>query len=1069
MFKRITRLPQMLIAFCLLLTAAYGQSSTATLSGTVQDEHGAVIPDAAVTMHNRATSLKRTATTNDSGSFSIPLLPPGEYTVLVEREGFTRVQLTNIVLNVGDQKAVQVQLKVGDVASTVEVRPDEALINTSPAVTSTIDRNFAATLPLNGRSFQSLILLTPGATVVPATANSPGQFSVNGQRATSNYFTVDGVSANTGTFNYGTVNTGIQSLSGNVPGMTALGGTNGLVSVDALEEFKIQTSTYGAEFGRQPGGQISLVTRRGGNQFHGSVFEYLRNEKLDANDWFANAAGRGRSPLRQNQLGGVFSGPVLLPRFGDGGPRLYNGRNRTFFFFSYEGMRLVLPQAKVSTVPSLRLRALAAPVLQPVLAAFPLPDGPEQLNSAGQPTGFSPFTGVYSDASTLDSTGIRIDHTVNDKLTLFGRYSNAPSSSTSRSGSFPLSSYSEVEITSRSLTLGATLAVTSGLSNELRFNISTDKVAGNIFLTDFGGAVPLDLLAATIPDLASKGPVVVSQFFLIFPGGAIVLPMGRGFANHDQQQLNLVDNLSWVKGSHLFKLGIDYRKLAPTYMPVNYQQQSIFNSEARVQSGIASNVSTLAMEEVRPRFSNISTYAQDTWRLLPKLTFDLGVRWEINPGPGEAGGKKPLVVIGMDNLPTATLAPPGTPLYKTEYLAFAPRVGAAYQLSDAKGWERVIRGGFGVFYDTGSGLAAQGYQSFPFRRTTSLTNVSFPISPALAVVPPLPAIRLPITSTVLAIDPELDLPYTLQWNLSVQQSLGPNQTVSASYVAAAGRRLTMQSNFNDRNTAAQPRQNPNFALINYLRNGPTSDYHSLQLQFQRRLTKGLQAMVNYTWAHAIDEASDEAAANSSVLDRANASFDIRHNFSGAVTYNLPGQSVKGLIGMLIRNWSVNGIVRAQSAFPVNITGGSFALEDGTTVFRRPDLVAGQPLYIDDPNVPGGRRFNSAAFRNPPVGSNGIPLRNGTFGRNVLRGLPIHQVDIGLRRQFDLTEKVKLQFSGEAFNLLNHPNFGGFGTNFSSLATFGVPTQMLGRSLGGLSALYQIGGPRSLQFALRLSF
>src|SRR6266545_5643315 len=340
--------------FLLRFDLATAQSANATLSGSVEDQNGAVVPGASITVENIGTGLKRQTTTSTEGNFTVPLLPPGTYTVRAQREGFSPVQVSSVVLNVGDQKALQIQLKAGNISEMVQIVNEAPLIDTSPAVGTVIDRQFVENLPLNGRSFQSLILLTPGV-VVAGGLGRPGQFSVNGQRSNANYFTVDGVTANNGAdasldaFAIG------QAAAGVLPGVTTFGGTNSLVSVDALEEFKIQTSTYAAEFGRQPGGQVSLVTRGGTNQFHGTVFDYLRNEVFDANDWFANAGGRKRAPLRQNQFGGTFSGPVLLPRFGEGGRQPgYNGRNRTFFFLSYEGLRLRTPRFVLTAVPSLR-------------------------------------------------------------------------------------------------------------------------------------------------------------------------------------------------------------------------------------------------------------------------------------------------------------------------------------------------------------------------------------------------------------------------------------------------------------------------------------------------------------------------------------------------------------------------------------------------------------------------------------------------------------------------------------------------------------------------------------------
>jgi len=265
--------------------------------------------------------------------------------------------------------------------------------------------------------------------------------------------------------------------------------------------------------------------------------------------------------------------------------------------------------------------------------------------------------------------------------------------------------------------------------------------------------------------------------------------------------------------------------------------------------------------------------------------------------------------------------------------------------------------------------------------------------------------------------------------------------------------------------------NPNFVgTVTVFSNGATSDYHALQVQYDRRLSRGLQALASYTWSHAIDEVSSALSTNASttILERGSANFDVRHAFSGAVTYNIPRLRVSGAVDVILRNWSVDGIVRYQSPTPVDLTAGNLIQADGTLLFVRPDLVAGIPLYIDDPQAPGSRRFNPAAFHVPPRGANGQFLRQGTLGRNVMRGFALTQMDLALRRQFNLTERLYIQVRAEAFNVFNHPNFGDPINSITS-GLFGRSTQMFGRSIGGLSPIYQVGRPRSFQFALRLGF
>jgi len=482
-YFKATRL-SLLIFLLFPVAITLAQSATATLSGAVVDQTGAVVPGAEITLINTATGLLRRATTNEYGYFIVPLLPPGAYTVRAQREKFAPVEISNVVLNVHDQRAIQIQLKVGVIGDTVNVVNEAPLIDESPAVATVVDRQFLENLPLNGKSFQSLISLTPGVALTNA---GSGQFSVNGQRSNANYFTVDGVSANIG------ITTGPggsilgNTASGSLPGLTTFGGTNGLVSVDALQEFKIQTSSYSSEFGRSPGGQVSLVTRSGTNEFRGALFEYFRNEALDANDWFTNRASAPKAPLRQNQFGGVAGGPIFLPRFGEGAPYSYDGRNRTFFFFSYEGLRLRLPQFIISDVPSLRLRQEAGSPVRPLLDSFPIPTGPEFLDARSRPTGAAPFSAAYSDLVSLDAAGVRVDHTVNKKLAVFARYNYAPSRNESRERSNISNAISDI----RTLTMGGTLSASPLLSNEIRVNYSRAQGQEYNILDDFGGAIPV--------------------------------------------------------------------------------------------------------------------------------------------------------------------------------------------------------------------------------------------------------------------------------------------------------------------------------------------------------------------------------------------------------------------------------------------------------------------------------------------------------------------------------------------------------------------------------------------------
>lgn len=1041
----------MVIVFCSVLTPftlipnALGQGATATLSGTLEDSNGAVIPGASIRLLNNATSLKRQTTTNGEGYFSIPLLPPGTYTLTTQHDGFTSTKIPELTLNVGDQKSLQIQLQAGDINAAVRVTDEALLMNESPAVATTVDRQLVENLPLNGRSFQSLIDLSPGVVTTKSSFTNPGQFSVNGQRADANYFTVDGVSANFGV----SAGAGLgQSGGGSLPAFSAAGGTNNLVSVDALQEFKIQTSTYAPEFGRTPGAQVQILTRSGTNGFHGTVFEYFRNDALDAADWFVNANRLPKPALRQNQFGGVFGGPLYLPGFGEGGPSYQSGKDRTFFFFSYEGLRLRLPQVATLDVPSLAARnnPNASIAVRQLLSAFPIPNGP--TNSL---TNMARFTASFSDPSTFDSTSLRIDHNLSDKFSIFGRYNYAPSENVKR-GTGPLSPnrIDTVILDTQTLTGGATWILSQTIINEFRGNWSKSKGRNFFDIDGFGGAVrPPDSLMYPAPFTQKDSAFVVNILSGSFAGYSV----GKNVDNR-QRQLNLIDNLSISSGSHQLKFGVDYRRLTPISDPIKYQQV-VISDISTLTAGRTTQAQITAAEQVGLIAENYSAYAQDTWKASKRLTLTYGLRWELNPSP-KGDGVELFTVQGLDNPATISLAPAGTPFYQTTYNNFAPRFGASYQLNQREGRETVIRGGLGTFYDLGSQAAGNAVISSPVRRTKLLANVAYPLDSATAA--PIPFSLNPPFSSTMAFEPDFKLPRTYQWNLTVEQSLGKNQAISAAYVGALGRKLLQQDRLQN--------PNANFQLVFITKNTGDSDYHALQLQFTRRLRHGFQALASYTRSKSIDTVSFDDIDVSRA--RGLSDFDVPHSFSGAVTYNLPTPKTDSVVKAVLGGWAVDGILTARSAMPFNLIARSSVTLAGIFQNIRPDLITGVPIYLDDSLAPGGKRLNPAAFAIPPVG------RQGSLGRNVVRGFSVNQLDLALRRQFNFTERLNVQLRAEFFNIFNHPNFADPMATLTN-TSFGRSTQMLGRSLGsggnlgGQNPLYQVGGPRSVQLALKLHF
>ena len=413
---------------------------------------------------------------------------------------------------------------------------------------------------------------------------------------------------------------------------------------------------------------------------------------------------------------------------------------------------------------------------------------------------------------------------------------------------------------------------------------------------------------------------------------------------------------------------------------------------------------------------NYSVYGQDTWKVTPKLTMTYGLRWEINPPlKGKNLANQPFTVTGLNDPASIALAPRGTPLYQTTYGNVAPRIGVAYQLGGGTNWNSVLRGGFGIFYDLGSGSLGGVSNDFSYSAFNVIPSAPFPLTGPNAT-PPMITTNPPV-STIIVADPHLKLPRTYEWNGAMEQSLGNAQSLSLTYVGAIGRELLRVTNL------VNP--NPNFQFVGVTDNSATSDYDALQVKFERRLSRGLQALASYTWSHSIDIASTDAIANylstpSSVanpnIDRGNSDFDIRHSFTAGVTYNLPSPQSNAFAHAVLGGWSVDSFIFARTAPPVDVIGG-LVFEDGIALYPRPNVVPGVPLELYGSQYPGGKILNGAAFTEPPTG------QQGDFGRNVLRGFGAVQADIAFQRQFQLTERVGLRFRGEFFNMFNHPNFG----------------------------------------------
>jgi hypothetical protein len=642
------------------------------------------------------------------------------------------------------------------------------------------------------------------------------------------------------------------------------------------------------------------------------------------------------------------------------------------------------------------------------------------------------------------------------------------------------------------------------LANDLRFNYSRTSASGHLSQDSFGGAIPV---APPFPGSFTAANASFS-FEIFSPSQLGAIGVGQSGTNV-QRQINVVDSVSLQKGKHALKFGVDFRRLSPLFSPASYTQTVAFTDIPSAANG--NLYFGLVRSNLRPTFlfRNLGMYAQDSWRIVPRFTLTYGLRWDVDCVPQSINGPSFNAVTGFNltDLSRLALAPAGTAPYQTTYGNFAPRLGVAYQVIDRQNWQTVLRGGVGVFYDLATSEAGNQIDSgaYPFGGQSTIFGPAlsgtgtFPLSPDDAkpplITPPTAANGLPL----FAFDPHLRLPYTLEWNVALEEALGGPQTLSASYIGSRGRRLIQTQNpFNP---------SSNFASAVLVTNAGTSDYDALQIQFQRRLLRGLQALASYTWSHSIDTASAGSFGNVSNLlapgtpsNRGPSDFDVRNAFSMGVTYDIPGPKSNAFGRAFLKGWSTENFVVAHSAPPADVEDYTFSevlatnFLNGSVADVRPDLVPGQPLYLYGAQCiqatplglgqvcPGGKGFNPNAFTDPPFDPNtDIPLRQGNVPRNFLRGFGAVQWDFAVHRDFPIRESLKLQFRAEMFNVLNHPNFGlpngaFISPPFGGNPGFGVSTNLLGQSLNGnsvgngaLSSLYQLGGPRSIQLALKLSF
>lgn len=986
-------------------------AQNAQLSGFVRDAQNSIVVGARVSLTNAERGTTYEVTTNDRGLYAIGSIRPGPYELAVDAPGFAREVRPGLIFEVSSAVTLNVTLVVGRRTEAVAVTAEAPILSTRDGSRGTVvEREFIANMPLSGRTMHSLIALAPGVVNAPTTA---GAFNVNGQRASANYMMVDGVAANLG------VSTGTlrDSAAGQSMNSTLTGGMNGIASLDSIQEFRIQTSTFAPEYGRTPGAQISLVTRSGTSSVHFSLLEQFRSEALDATNWFVNNRGLPKPELSQHSFGGTVGGPLM--------------RN-TFFFAAYEGLKLTQPTTILGSVPSLEVRQQGPPEARAFLSAFPAPTGPAAAN------GLADFAANSSDRTTNHAPSLRLDRSFGSATQLFVRYAHARSSAVSNT----LVREQSTKLNLNNTTVGVTHVLGPRSLIDVRLNYGSN-------------AVDSDSISLVRTPFLPSLPHPRSLALYSLSGTAFALVEQNGDVGSRQRQFNVVASTSRVAGTHSLKAGVDYRRLAPEARPEDYRLETTFVSVDAVLSNKADYVTVSRYLPVSATLHNLSLYVQDTWRPTARVSATYGVRWDINPPPsfGPPGG--PFATADLSEPASFAFDPErGKSLWRTSRADVAPRAGLSVALDESG--RHVLTGGAGLFHDIIQLAAGDGFVSFYYPNTSSLTKFSVPVpltAPDL-VGPPALEFTPPYLGAVGMVDPNLRTPRSVQWNSSYEWAISAAQALSAAYVGARGTRLLGNSLYFGANATF-----PDFVSATYSEG--RSRYNSLQVQYRHR-SSSVRTLASYTLSESEDTGSSATSARRGEF--APSDFDVRHSISLAVSLDSPVQ--RGRLAWLMNDWGVDLLGRFRSALPVTIVTGTLLPGALGSVAQRPDRVTGVASYIDDPTVPEGRRFNAAAFVAPPID------RQGTEGRNSLRGYRGRQLDLAIRRTIRVAGSGQVQLRVDAYNVLNTPNFGAPAAVLVS-PLFGRPLNTLNQ-LGGsagdqLSALYQWGGARSMEVSIRVRF
>ena len=1037
-----------------------GQATSAIL-GNVTDATGAALAGATVTVRNIETGVARTTVTEDTGDYRVLSLPVGQYEVRVEKTGFKAGVRSGISLVVAQQAVVNVQLEVGQVTQSVTVTGEAELVNTTASSTAgLVAEQQVKDLPLNGRSFDTLITLNPSTANTTSyrssTSTGAGQgynFVVSGNREDFNVFLLNGIEY-----------TGVSTAD------VSPGGVSGqLLGVDAVREFNVLANTYGAEYGKRPGGQVSVVTQSGTNSFHGTLFEFLRNSGLDAHNFF-DQAGTAKPHFERNQFGAAAGGPII--------------KDKTFIFGNYEGFRQHLGLTGNGVVPDQNTRngflpcAFVSPAPKPCPASglanvglaagiapyfnlWPIANGPEILTSTGGPTGAATLFSHPLQTIREDFGNVRLDQTFSANDTFFGVYTVDDGVSLTPDFRNPLQQTLS-DLRAEVVSLQETHVFSSSKVNTARFGFSRAHwILNSAPPTTPDGVVPL--VPGNPVGSISIGSAGVSGVGSVASAGSVG---SQQFEVIARNLLTATDDFQLTRGAHLISVGVWFQHIQSNDDAAN-QRNSVaqFLDLQHFLQGQSSNiVAVLNPIEVGWRQSAGAWYIQDAIKIRSNLTLSVGIRHEFNDGWNSPGGRASNFVFGPNG---ALITQPvvGTQVYANNNakLLFGPRVALAYSPFKAT----AIHLGYGTYFNQMDylGSCCDGSPIGLFNQGISLGSASANTKFPVVLTPNLPGSKV----APAGVDPNLKMPTVEQWSAKIEQGITSTTEVSIGYVGEHGFHLP---NTVDVNTViptptangfpgtpfaagAPVRANPSLANARYTLSNANSSYNALQVDVTRRFGGGLRFRGAYTFAKSLDDHSSSFLANEGTAgattimipqnpraDWGPSNFDITHQFVGNFNYDLPfgkghslGGNAGGLVDRLIGGWQLNGIGTVQTGFPFTPLVSFNRSNNGDS--RAPDRVSLNPnftgpLILGTPN----QWFNPAAFVLPAAGT------YGNAGRDILRGPGLGEFDMSLFKNIAVTERVKVQFRAEFFNILNHPNFGlpttGTFTSAGAPAGLGVP-------------------------------